>query len=143
MKIVIQLVPVTLVIGTIFFLSHQSGDNIYLPSFPGADKLAHMFAYGTLALTVLWYFGKKGLSKPRYTVVWTVLFCLFYGISDEYHQSFIPFRSVSVFDIFADTAGAIFVSLIWVVNPTLQQQIITFQTKIVKYLHPKERTDLN
>jgi len=133
----------TFIMGTVFSLSHQSGDTLHLPSFPGADKLAHAFAYGALAFAILWCFGKKGLDKPRHTVVLTVLFCLFYGISDEYHQSFIPFRSVSVFDIIADTAGAIFVSLIWVMNPTQQQQIIIFQTKIVKYLHPKERTDLN
>ena len=124
----------TFVMGTIFFLSHQSGDNLGLPSFPGADKLAHMLAYGTLAFSVLWYLGKKGLDKPRHAVVLTVLFCLLYGISDEYHQSFIPLRSVSVFDIFADTAGAFLVSLLWMMSPTLQQQIVAFQTKIVKNL---------
>ncbi len=122
------------VMGTIFFLSHQSGDNLDLPSFPGADKLAHMFAYGTLAFSVLWCSGKKGLDKPRHTVVLTVLFCLLYGISDEYHQSFIPFRSVSVFDLFADIAGAFCVSLTWMLSPALQQQIVALQTKIVKLM---------
>ena len=108
----------TFVMGTIFFLSHQSGDNLGLPSFPGADKLAHMLAYGTLAFSVLWCLGKKGLDKPRHAVVLTILFCLLYGISDECHQSFIPFR----------------VSLIWMMSPTLQQQIVAFQSKIVKLM---------
>ena len=142
MIFLVRFVPMTFVMGTIFFLSHQSGDNLNLPSFPGVDKLAHMLAYGVLAFSVLWYSGKKGLDKPRYTVALTVLFCLLYGISDEYHQSFIPFRSVSVLDVFADTAGAFCVSLIWMMSPILQQRMVAFQTKIVKYLYFNERTSL-
>ena len=131
---VIRMVPVTIVMGTIFFLSHQCGDTLNLPSFPGADKLAHMFAYGTLAFTVLWYFGKKGVDRPWLTLTLTVLFCLFYGISDEFHQSFIPLRSVSAFDLLADTAGAFCISIIWLMSPALQQQLIVYQNKAVKYL---------
>ena len=126
----IRLVPVTLVMGTIFFLSHQSGDTLDLPSFPGADKLAHMTAYGTLACTVLWSFGRKGLDNPGRTVVLTLLFCVLYGISDEYHQSFTPLRSVSVLDVFADTAGALCVTLLWFQNLPLRQKIISYQERI-------------
>ena len=113
--------------GTIFFLSHQSGDTLDLPSFPGADKLAHMIAYGALACSVIWSFGKKGLDKPGRTVVLTLLFCVLYGISDEYHQSFAPQRFVSVFDLFADTAGALCVSLLWLQSSSLRHKIIHCQ----------------
>jgi VanZ family protein len=44
-----------------------------------------------------------------------VLFCLLYGISDEFHQSFIPDRMPSILDLIADTAGAAVVVLIWYV----------------------------
>jgi len=120
--------------GTIFFLSHQSGDSLDLPSFPGADKLAHMSAYGVLALSVLWFFGKKGLNNPGRTIFTTVLFCLLYGMTDEYHQSFIPLRSVSIYDLLADIAGAVCCSLIWVKNPVLQKKMITYQRDLLKYL---------
>lgn len=120
--------------GTIFFLSHQSGDTLQLPAFPGADKFAHMTAYGILAVSVLWFHGKKGLKNPGRTTFFTVLFCLLYGMSDEYHQSFIPLRSVSIFDLLADTAGAFCLSLIWSMNPVLQQKMVTYQKTLLRYL---------
>ena len=120
----------TLVMGTIFFLSHQSGDSFNLPTFSGADKLAHLLIYGILALSVLWFHGKNGLNKPGWTVVLTVLFCLFYGISDEYHQSFIALRSVSGLDLLADTAGALCVSLVWLSSVSLRQKIVGWQGSI-------------
>ncbi|MBL4902864.1 MAG: VanZ family protein [Desulfocapsa sp.] len=132
MKFVIRIVPMIVVMGTIFFLSHQSGDSLDLPSFFGADKLAHMIAYGGLAFTVLWFFGEKGLENPWRTSFMTVLFCLLYGISDEYHQSFIDLRSVSIFDLLADTAGAFCCSLLWAVSPALQQKMLACQINLLK-----------
>jgi len=122
------------VMGTIFFLSHQSGDSLDLPSFAGADKLAHMIAYGGLAFSVLWFFGRKGLDNPRRTALLTVLFCLLYGMSDEYHQSFIVLRSVSIFDVLADTAGAFCCSLLWLRSPVLLQKMIAYQSNLRNYL---------
>ncbi len=130
MLYVIRLVTMTLVMGTIFFLSHQSGDSLDLPSFPGADKLAHMIAYGTLAFSVLWSFGEKGFENRGRTMFFTVLFCFAYGVTDEYHQSFIALRSVSVFDLLADVAGAFCCSLIWLLNPPLQQKVVLHQKAI-------------
>ncbi len=137
MIFIIRIVPVALVMGTIFFLSHQSGDTLVLPSFPGADKLAHMTAYGVLALTVLWSFGKKALEHKSRTIFITVLFCILYGVSDEYHQSFIPYRSVSVWDILADAAGAFSLCMIWLKNPVLQQKLVKFQGMLHKRLEVK------
>ena len=121
------------VMGIIFFLSHQSGDSLELPSFPGADKLAHMTAYGVLALTVLWYHGAGSMDAPWRTVFFTVGFCFLYGISDEFHQSFIAFRSVSIFDLLADTAGALCLSLVWMLNPGLQQKMLLYQRRLSTY----------
>ena len=123
MRFVFQVAPVTLVMGAIFFLSHQPGDSLHLPPFPGADKLAHMVAYASLALTVLWFFGKKGQEQKLKTVVYTILFCLLYGVSDEFHQSFIPHRSVSGMDVVADFGGAALVALFWYTNGWLRRRV--------------------
>ena len=122
-QLCIRIVPVTMVMGTIFLLSHQTGDSIDLPSFPGADKVAHMIAYGALALSLLWYFGKKGAEQMLRTALFTVVLCLLYGMSDEFHQSFIPLRSVSALDIVADTAGALIVVCIWFYSDWVRQKI--------------------
>ena len=123
MKSCIRIVPMTMVMGTIFLLSHQTGDSIDLPSFPGADKVAHMIAYGALALSFLWYFGKQGAKQRMRTVLFTVALCLVYGLSDEFHQSFIPLRSVSSLDIVADTTGALIVACIWFYSSWVRQKI--------------------
>ncbi len=130
MILLLRTAPVITVMGAIFLLSHQSGDSLHLPAFPGADKLAHMLVYGILALTFLWSFGEKGGRQPRRTALLTVLFCLCYGLGDEYHQSFIAFRSVSAFDILADTAGASIVSWVWWKSAVLRQKIVCYQTAL-------------
>lgn len=105
-----------LVMGMIFFFSHQSGHTLHLPSIPGIDKIAHMLAYGLLALTVLWFLGSTDPSDFLNPALKTVLFCLIYGMSDEFHQSFIPGRWVSVFDLLADLIGATLVCALWLWN---------------------------
>ncbi len=103
--------------------------------FPGADKLAHILAYATLALTVFWCHGPKGLQNPRRVAMQTVLVCLLYGLSDEYHQSFIALRSASALDILADTTGALLVSLVWLNSSALRRKIIHFQTALAVRLN--------
>lgn len=123
MRTVIRIVPMTVVMGTIFLLSHQPGDSLHLPAFPGADKLAHLLAYATLAVTVLWFLGKRGAERLQSTALWTVLFCLLFGLSDEFHQSFIPCRSVSGLDIVADTAGAVLIAALWFFNEWMRRKV--------------------
>jgi len=112
---VLRTVPMIVVMGTIFFLSAQPGDNLSLALLPGIDKAAHAVAYGMLALTVLFAFSEDHRKNHLRTVMLlTLIFCVAYGVSDEFHQSFVPGRSPSVFDIVADCFGAVAASLIYV-----------------------------
>lgn len=108
------------VMGTIFFFSHQSGNTLYLPEFPGIDKLCHLAIYGLLAITVLWFHCPVGQEDLVKVALKTVLFCLLYGVSDEFHQSYIPQRSVSGLDLLADLTGAILVCAIWLSSRRLR-----------------------
>jgi VanZ family protein len=47
------------------------------------------------------------------TAIVAVFYCFLYGISDEYHQSFIPGRFVSGWDVAADVFGASLVAWFW------------------------------
>lgn len=109
-----RFVPMILVMGTIFFLSNQPGDTLTLPDVPNIDKVLHAGIYGLLALTTLFAVGKKTTrTRPCQVSFLVLLFCVLYGISDEYHQSFIPGRMPSIWDICADTTGAGLVVLYW------------------------------
>ena len=103
------------VMGIIFYLSHQPGDFIQLPLFPGVDKLAHSIAYGCLAATFLYGLHPPANSsgKKNIAAIIVIALCVLFGISDEYHQSFIPGRQVSFWDLVADGLGALLVVIWW------------------------------
>jgi VanZ family protein len=110
----LRLVPVAVAMGIIFFLSHQPGDSLSLPRIPGIDKVAHMVVYAFLAATILASFSdEQKHAKPKRVLWLTVLLCLVYAISDEFHQSFVLGRTSSFFDVFADCTGATLTSVLW------------------------------
>jgi len=102
------------IMGMIFYLSNQPGDFVQLPQFMGVDKLLHGIAYSILAASFLYCLQPFiNLSNRAAAGIIVVLFCVLFGISDEYHQSFIPGRFVSVWDVAADGIGALLVVGLW------------------------------
>jgi VanZ family protein len=102
------------VMGIIFYLSHQPGNFVQLPQFTGVDKLLHAIAYGIL--TGAFLYGMHPFTHESHralTVIGAVLLCLLFGISDEYHQAFIPGRFVSGWDVAADCFGGLLVAGFW------------------------------
>lgn len=71
------------------------------PNIVNFDKAAHFAIYGLLATLV----ARNGFVPGR-TWVPIVAVSLF-GLTDEWHQSFTPGRSVELVDWVADTLGAI------------------------------------
>ena len=92
--------------GVIFYLSSQS--SIDTPSlFPGQDKLFHMMAFGVLGFLFMGSM-KTTTSGYRTGQVWlVVVLVVLYGLLDEFHQYFVPGRTVEIYDALADTAGAL------------------------------------
>ena len=110
----LRFVPMVLVMGTIFFLSSQPGDSLSLPDIPNLDKLLHAGIYGLLAATTLFAVGTESwFGRRQSSGLFVILFCMLYGISDEWHQSFVPGRTPSIWDLAADTMGAITMVMCW------------------------------
>ncbi len=100
-------IPMLVVMGIIFFLSHQSAGSLALPVVYGLDKVLHLIAYAVLAATVIYAVPPHIFrAHPLQTRMLILAFCLAYGISDEFHQSFVPGREPSIFDVVADVCGA-------------------------------------
>lgn len=69
-------------------------------------KNAHAFEYLILSLLVgnlLFTFDFKG----RKAVIYILFVCLFYSVTDEFHQIFVPGRTPSVADVLIDFLGAV------------------------------------
>jgi len=73
--------------------------------FEHQDKLIHAAAYAMMAL-LAWRAWVPQFHVKQWLGVFVVAFCSLYGVSDEYHQSFIDGRDADVWDWFADTIGA-------------------------------------
>ena len=74
------------------------------PSFPGADKIIHFGFYGVAGfLFVLW--RREIGTGAAVAVVWAAIFAALLGAVDEFHQQWIPGRSMEFIDWVADFAG--------------------------------------
>lgn len=113
-KIVLKWIPSILVMGFIFYLSSIPGN--VLDDAGLKNETVHVFghAFMFLCLYLSYFFA---LKSHRISFLLVVLF----AVSDELHQSFIPLRSASLFDILVDIIGGTTASfLIWLYTTYLQ-----------------------
>jgi len=110
-------VPAALYAGVIFYLSAQSHPEEQLPSFlleDVSDKVLHGVEYGILALLCYRAFRwAAGSAVAQQAVVLAIVAASVYGITDEVHQFFVPFRESSWQDWLADTIGAVIGAMSW------------------------------
>lgn len=93
-------------IGYMSIIFYLSSRNFNLPELPSnSDKIAHVCLYFPLAF--LFYLSLNRSGIKRYVFFATVILAVFYGVTDEFHQSFVPGRDSSIGDVFADFAGAL------------------------------------
>ena len=79
------------------------------------DKFAHMILYmglGLLLNPTLKSSKNEALSK--YAVPLSLLIGTLYGVTCELHQVFVPYRSASLMDLFADFMGLVFAQLLFI-----------------------------
>ncbi|MBU1191454.1 MAG: VanZ family protein [Gammaproteobacteria bacterium] len=107
-------------IAAIYHLSSQSDINFEI-SFAAKDKLFHMAAYGLLGVFIL------GIMRPNPTgysynqVALATLMATVYGITDEWHQSYVPGRSADPLDLVADFLGALLAT--WAVRAFMRRRL--------------------
>ena len=74
------------------------------PLFPGADKVAHFGFYGVAGILFGMWRREIGMRSAQ-AVVWAAIFAALLGAVDEFHQQWIPGRSMELLDWAADFAG--------------------------------------
>lgn len=90
--------------GLIFWLSDQ--ERLPMPtSFEFQDKFLHTGAYWLMAILSWRALRHLGWSAKTLGLI-SFGFCSLYGLSDEWHQSFVPGRESSGADWLADSLGA-------------------------------------
>ncbi|MCC7202894.1 MAG: VanZ family protein [Nitrospirae bacterium] len=99
--------PVILFAAFIFAMSSLSSQDVSVP-FPYSDKAAHFVVYGLFAFLIFRGIVRTTSNKNYFLIsILTVVVAVAYGMSDEFHQSFVPTRESDLRDIVADGTGAI------------------------------------
>ena len=105
--------PVLLCMGFIFYTSSIPGTDIP-PIFPFQDIAYHALLYSILAFLLSRALIKTYPQKKSYQILFlAVVFGTLYGITDEWHQAFVPYRTVSNFDVLIDAIGSLLGGLIY------------------------------
>lgn len=94
--------PVFLYSGIIFYASSLSDVKPPL-DIKNIDKAIHVLEYLLFGFLLARAFTQQWPAVKIWQVV--TICSLLYGISDEYHQSFVPGRESSFIDAIADTIG--------------------------------------
>ena len=106
MRFLIWQLPALAWMALIFFLSSGPVDPRYTAGLP--DYGLHAGAYLVLYLLVYRAVHEGVRPRPgRGGHLLPLLITVLYGLSDEFHQSFIPSRVASFQDVVADAAGAL------------------------------------
>ena len=117
MRLLVYWGPVVGYAGMVFFLSAQSHLEEQLPSFlleEVSDKVLHAVEYAGLGGLCYQAFrwGVSGQAASR-ALLFAIVTASLYGMTDEVHQLFVPFRESSWQDWLADTIGAVIGAMSW------------------------------
>lgn len=97
--------PAILYSGIIFCVSSIANVTTPLPEVQ-FDKILHILVYSPFGFLVA-----RGINgswpdiSPKSLWILVVLAAFLYGLSDEYHQTFVPGRNFGTYDLLADTIG--------------------------------------
>jgi len=104
--------PALCCMALIYFLSSLSGSS--LSNFGSLDvfikKGAHITEYAILYFFLFRAF--QALMVTRKALIVSAVIAVFYAISDEYHQTFVPLREGTARDVIIDSIGIFLMYLI-------------------------------
>ncbi len=112
---IVYWLPLTAYAVLIFIQSSfPSSENI--PALPYLDKCLHVAGYALLA--ILFYRAYNTLkirSRLLLVMLISILSSTLYGISDEIHQYYVPYRNAEFGDVLADFGGSVMGAVMYMV----------------------------
>lgn len=91
----------------IFWLS-SGPRSVPLPDFAFKDKFLHFMAFGFMGILAFRATRLLPMNSMVKRYLMAISYAIFYGVSDELHQYFVPGRHADVLDVVADALGAFF-----------------------------------
>jgi len=108
----ISLLIVIIIAGFIFYVSSWE----FAPKTPLPPNLnAILYHIGIFFLLAFFVFISLIQGRKKQWLVFAILLSLFYAVSDEFHQYFVPGRVTSFGDVFLDSVGIVFALVIYMI----------------------------
>lgn len=116
-KLIFKFLPAVLMMLAIFLFSARPGDIIPMSLWKQVlYKAGHVVGYAMLALS---YWRAFRFDSRQRWIAW--LLAVLYAVTDEYHQSFVPFRHSTAFDVLVyDNLGAL--TSLWLAGTFAKQK---------------------
>ncbi len=83
-------------------------------------KIIHFTEY--LILCLLWINALR-VSNIKYKYIISILICIIYAFTDEYHQTFINGRTGQLLDVLIDSSGVIVGSIIYYIGSKIFKKV--------------------
>lgn len=115
MRNTVRAVPVLAWAGLIFAISSFSNP----PGATGGEpvsQLAHVVEYAVLGFLLARFLAAVLPHGRQAGLAAAWLICVLYGVSDEWHQSFVPNRDSTIVDVYFDAAGAALGTAAWALS---------------------------
>jgi len=107
--------PVLIWAGFIFYLSSIPDLKSELEQDFLLRKIAHILEFAILTFLLIRAFAKQGLNNEK-IAIYSIIFAIFYALTDEYHQTFVLGRQGTLKDIGIDSVGILLMSLVWYIK---------------------------
>lgn len=107
--------------GFIFWLSDKSTPPDIGPEIPFKAKLGHYVLFTILAGLIAAPLGWTHRLPPARAATWALLLATAYGVTDEIHQAFVPYRTSMIADCATNALGAIFGAFVFYVYESLRR----------------------
>lgn len=104
----------------IFYISSLTFETTPFKDFLGIEAIAYHF-YSFLFLSVFLLISLVQ-GKNKKLILLAILLCVFYAITDEIHQLFVPGRTSTFSDVIIDFAGILFAGLIYSLHLKFNQK---------------------
>jgi VanZ family protein len=91
----------------IFVLSSIPGRSFPQSKLFGYDKVLHATVYAVLGALCFMAIRRAWALRPQWLIVAAGAMALAYGLTDEFHQLFVPGRSADLMDVLADGIGGL------------------------------------
>ncbi len=110
--------PAILIAISIFIFSSIPYPPDIKLSVTNEDLIKHAIAYGIFGFFIAQalFFEHGFVRLKRNYIIFAIILGILYGISDEFHQSFVPGRSSEISDVVADSVGIIIGTILFHFN---------------------------